>query len=92
MYDGASEILGYFNEGSYIDVKADSVKTLFNTKYSSVDDEFSPQMFKLRDQQWLDQYMTLANSIGGIMVLIFILAMSVVLWNTGLLGGLRRYS
>ena len=92
MYDGASEILGYFNEGSYIDAKADSVKTLFNTKYSSVDDEFSPQMFKLRDQQWLDQYMTLANSIGGIMVLIFILAMSVVLWNTGLLGGLRRYS
>jgi putative ABC transport system permease protein len=92
MNDGASEILGYFNEGSYIDEKADSVKTSFNIKYSSVDNEFSPQMFKLRDQQWLDQYMTLADSIGGIMVIIFILAMSVVLWNTGLLGGLRRYS
>ena len=92
MYDGASEILGYFNEGGYVDVKADSVKASFNTKYSSVDDEFSPQMFKLRDQEGLDQYMTLADSMSGIMVFIFILAMSVVLWNTGLLGGLRRYS
>jgi len=92
MYDGASEILGYFNEGSYIDAKADSVKASFNTKYSSVDDEFSPQMFKLRDQEGLDQYMTLADSMSGIMIFIFILAMSVVLWNTGLLGGLRRYS
>ena len=26
------------------------------------------------------------------MVFIFIIAMSIVLWNTGLLGGLRRYS
>ncbi len=28
----------------------------------------------------------------GMMVFIFIIAMSIVLWNTGLLGGLRRYS
>jgi len=92
MYDGASEILGYFNEGGYIDTKADSVKASFNTKYSSVNDEFSPQMFKLRDQDGLDQYITLADKMSGIMIFIFILAMSVVLWNTGLLGGLRRYS
>ena len=92
MYDGASEILGYFNEGRYIDAKADSVKASFNTKYSLVDDEFSPQMFKLRDQDGLDQYITLADSMSAIMVFVFVLAMSVVLWNTGLLGGLRRYS
>ncbi len=92
MYDGASEILGYFNEGRYIDAKADSVKASFNTKYSLVDDEFSPQMFKLRDQDGLDQYITMADSMSAIMVFVFVLAMSVVLWNTGLLGGLRRYS
>ncbi len=92
MYDGASEILGYFNEGGYVDAKADSVKASFNTKYSLVDDEFSPQMFKLRDQNGLDQYITMADSIGAFMIFVFILAMSVVLWNTGLLGGLRRYS
>ncbi len=92
MYDGASEILGYFNEGGYVDARADSVKSTFNAKYSLVDDEFSPQMFKLRDQNGLDQYITMADSIGAFMVFVFILAMSVVLWNTGLLGGLRRYS
>ena len=92
MYDGASERLGYFYEGGYDDVKADSVKASFNTKYSSVDDEFSPQMLKLRDQAGLDQYITMADSMGAFMVFIFVFAMSIVLWNTGLLGGLRRYS
>ena len=92
MYNGASEILGYFNEGSYIDAKADSVKASFNIKYSSVDNEFSPQMLKLRDQAGLDQYITMADSMGAFMVFIFVFAMSIVLWNTGLLGGLRRYS
>jgi putative ABC transport system permease protein len=92
MYDGASEILGYFNEGGYVDAKADSVKASFNAKFSLVDDEFSPQMLKLRDQAGLDQYITMADSMGAFMVFIFVFAMSIVLWNTGLLGGLRRYS
>lgn len=92
MNDGASEILGYFKEGGYIDEAADSVKASFNTKYSSVDDEFSPQMFKLRDDSILDQYITMADSMSAVMIFIFVFAMSIVLWNTGLLGGLRRYN
>jgi len=92
MSDGASEILGYFREGGYDDEKADSVKTAFNSKYSFADNEFSPQMFKLRDQGGLDQYLAMADSMSAFMVFIFVLAMSIVLWNTGLLGGLRRYS
>jgi putative ABC transport system permease protein len=92
MADAASEILGYFNKGGYDDVKADSVKTTFNAKYSSVDDEFSPQMFKLRDQNGLGEYLTMADNWSALLVFIFVIAMSIVLWNTGLLGGLRRYS
>lgn len=69
MNDGASEILGFFNEGGYNDVMADSVKASFNAKYSSSDDEFSPQMFKLRDQNGLDRYISLADSVSGLMVL-----------------------
>lgn len=92
MEDATSEILGYFNEGGYDDVRADSVKSSFNAKYSSMEDEFSPEMFKLRDQAGLDELLTRADSMSGIMVFIFIIAMSIVLWNTGLLGGLRRYS
>jgi putative ABC transport system permease protein len=32
------------------------------------------------------------NRVGGIMVFVFVLSMSLVLWNAGLLGGLRRYT
>ena len=56
------------------------------------DDEFSPQMFRLVEQEGLGDYLKLADSAGAIMVFIFVIAMSIVLWNTGLLGGLRRYS
>jgi putative ABC transport system permease protein len=92
MEDASSEILGYFNEGQYDDFRADSVKTTFNTRYSDVNDEFSPQMFKLREQNGLDEMLDRSENMSGIMVTIFIFAMSIVLWNTGLLGGLRRYS
>ncbi|MBN2350244.1 MAG: ABC transporter permease [Bacteroidales bacterium] len=40
----------------------------------------------------MGDYIALADGMGAIMVFIFVIAMSIVLWNTGLLGGLRRYS
>ena len=92
MDDAASEILGYFKDGVYDDIKAQKLQTLFNTKYSLKSDEFSPQMFRLVEQEGLGDYIKLADSAGAFMVLIFVIAMSIVLWNTGLLGGLRRYS
>ena len=92
MEDASSEILGYFRDGLYHDVMADSVKTSFNIQFSKVNDEFSPQMFKLREQNGLDEILARSESMSGIMVTIFVIAMSIVLWNTGLLGGLRRYS
>jgi len=92
MDDGASEVLGYFNDGAYNDIKAQQAEKSFNTKYSRISDEFSPQMFRLVEQEGLGDYLKLADSAGSIMVFIFVIAMSIVLWNTGLLGGLRRYS
>ncbi|MBI9067009.1 MAG: FtsX-like permease family protein [Salinivirgaceae bacterium] len=92
MQDAASELLGYFKTGAYDDAKADTLKSTFNKKYSLIEDEFSPQMFKLRDQDGLAQYLDMADSMAGVMVFFWIIAMSIVLWNTGLLGGLRRYS
>ncbi|MCD6354775.1 MAG: ABC transporter permease [Prolixibacteraceae bacterium] len=92
MEDAASEILGFFKEGGYNDAIADSVKTKFNTMYSKPDDEFSPEMLKLRDQNGLNDLLIRAENMSSIMVFIFVFAMSIVLWNTGLLGSLRRYS
>jgi len=92
MEDAASEILGYFKDGVYDDLKAQEVQKSFNAKYSIPDDEFSPQMARLVEQEGLGEYLALADSISAIMVFVLVLALSIVLWNTGLLGGLRRYS
>ncbi|HHH53227.1 MAG TPA: ABC transporter permease, partial [Bacteroidetes bacterium] len=91
MDDAASEILGFFKDGKYDDIKATKIKEEFNKKYSDPKDEFSPIMKTLKDQNELRQYLELADNMSGIMVFFLILAMSIVLWNAGLLGGLRRY-
>ena len=92
MEDASSEILGYFRDGVYDDIKASRIEDSFNAKYNNKEDEFSPFMKRLTEQEGIGDYLKLAESAGSIMVSIFIIAMSIVLWNTGLLGGLRRYS
>jgi putative ABC transport system permease protein len=92
MEDGATEILGYFNNQPYIDEEAMALATTFNEKYSLEDDEFSPKMLRLAEAAGMADYLAIAENMVGMMVFIFIIAMSIVLWNTGLLGGLRRYS
>ncbi|MEX1239545.1 MAG: ABC transporter permease, partial [Cyclobacteriaceae bacterium] len=44
-----------------------------------------------RDQAGMAEYMDYSSTVGSVMIFVFVLAMSVVLWNAGLLGGLRRY-
>jgi len=92
MENGSTEMLGFFNDGEYDKLKATEVVDAFNTKYSKQNDEFSPQMFRLEQQAGLEEYLAMAENMGGIMITFFIIAMSIVLWNTGLLGGLRRYT
>ncbi len=92
MEDGATEILGYFNNQPYIDEEAMALATSYNEKYSLEEDEFSPKMIRLAEAAGMADYLAIAENMVGMMVLIFIIAMSIVLWNTGLLGGLRRYS
>lgn len=91
MFNAAGEILGYFKTGEYNDESAVMIKKSFNAKYYKSTDPYSPQMFTLRDQDNLGQYLDLSNHMSSIMVSIFILAMSIVLWNTGLLSSLRRH-
>jgi len=91
MEDAAGEVLGYFEEGKYLKEEAEAVKTSFNRKYSDETDEFSPVMLTLGDQEGLDEMLAYSESVIGIVIFVFVFAMSLVLWNTGLLGGLRRY-
>ena len=92
MEDAAGEILGYFNTGVYDDKKATTIMNNFNEKYKADNDEYAPQIIRLRDQGGIAEYLDISNAMGAIMIFIFVMAMSIVLWNAGLLGGLRRYS
>jgi len=92
MDDAAGEILGFLPENLYDDGLAKNVEASFNAKHSNPKNEFSPEMFRLSELNSMGQYIAIADNMSFIMVFIFVLAMSVVLWNTGLLGGLRRYN
>ncbi len=91
MPDAAGEILGFFPEGFYEDKFAEPVLAEFGKMFADETDEFAPVMLRLRDQEGLSLYVDMAKSLGAIITLIFMIAMSLVLWNAGLLGGLRRY-
>jgi putative ABC transport system permease protein len=91
MYDAAGEILGYLPSGEYDIELAESVKQKFNEKHTDPDDEFSPIMMQMKDLGMLGDYLELTSSFGMILATIFIVLMSIVLWNVGLLGGIRRY-
>jgi putative ABC transport system permease protein len=91
MDDASSEILGYL-PGGYNEEQAEVVRTVFNSKYSDPGNEFSPVMLKLTDQsEMLKWHLEIMEGVSFLIVFIFVLAMSIVLWNTGLIGGLRRY-
>jgi putative ABC transport system permease protein len=91
MTDAASEILGFFPGGYYEDEIAKPVLEEFQKKLTNHADEFAPVMLRLRDQEGLYLYVDLTNRMGAIITLIFMIAMSLVLWNAGLIGALRRY-
>jgi putative ABC transport system permease protein len=92
MQDAAGEILGYLPGGHYLGEEADRVCDEFNGKYSDPENQFSPVMLKLTEQdEFLGGYLEMIDAVTFIIVFVFVLAMSIVLWNTGLIGGLRRY-
>lgn len=88
MEDAAGEILGFFKNG-YDERKAERLARDFNQQADG--DRFSPVMLKLSQQKGMAEYLGYIDRVTYIMVAGFVFAMSLVLWNSGLLGGLRRY-
>lgn len=91
MENASSEILGFFHTGFYDDDQARKLSAGFVPPPGSGDGEFSPVMHALSQQGHMGQYVNMSKVWSGYVSLIFIMAMSLVLWNAGLLGGLRRY-
>ncbi len=91
MVDASGEILGYLENKIYNDEEAAGIVARFNANYQGVDDEFAPIMGKLKELSNLSDYLAMGENFSGILIFIFIMIMSIVLWNAGLMGGLRRY-
>jgi putative ABC transport system permease protein len=91
MEDATGEILGFSREGYFNDEQARKTIAQFNSKFSIPNDEFSPLMKSLKEQSNMGFLVDYSSTVLSVMIFIFLLAMSIVLWNAGLLGGLRRY-
>ncbi|MFA6590097.1 MAG: FtsX-like permease family protein [Bacteroidales bacterium] len=91
MENSASEILGFLKEGYYINKEAQNLSGSFNQKQTKTQDKFSLLMLPLSDMNGMQFFVAYAQQMQYLIVLVFVMAMSLVLWNAGLLGGLRRY-
>ena len=91
MGDAAGAILGLFRDGAYAQPRADAVVASFRTAHSGGTGDFDPVMQTLRDQPGMAMMFDRMGDVTGAILFIFILAMSLVMWNAGLVGTLRRY-
>jgi putative ABC transport system permease protein len=90
MDDGAGELLGFFKDGRYEEKRASAVVEEFHNIFAD-NGEFAPTVMKLSEQNDLSTMLKMVDYISGIIVAVFVFVMSIVLWNTGLMGTLRRY-
>ncbi len=91
MADASSEILGFIDDNYYDDEAATSIAASFNNSHKELTGAFDPVMLSLRDQNSMSQMIDLMSMMRALVSFIFILTLSIILWNTGLIGGLRRY-
>ena len=92
MENAASEIFGFTHSLFYDDDKAVSLRTNYNNSYSDTSDIFSPVMLAMRDSS--EQMGTMIDMVDGFLLIIggvFLIIVTIVLWNMGLMNGLRRH-
>ncbi len=98
MQRGAGEILGFFTDDLYHEGQANSVTADFNSRYKNASEDttkvnasFAPIMGTLRTESGLSDYLDYVRLFSDVIIGVFVVAMSIVLWNAGLTGSLRRY-
>lgn len=92
MADATGEIFGFLPDDAYDYQLAEDIKTSFNAGYTDADDEFAPIMLQLTDQNGMGDMLAYTDIVSIVMLLLLMLALSIVLWNTGVLSGIRRYN
>jgi putative ABC transport system permease protein len=92
MEDAAGEVLGFFKDSLFDNDRAEAVAAAFKAKEPARPaDDFGPVLLTLRDQNRLGEYLDYLGAAQAVIIAIFVFPMSLVLWNAGLVGNLRRY-
>ena len=89
MEDAASEILGFTHSLYYEDAEAVTISQEYNINDS--EDLFNPVMLALRDSHQMGTIVDVQTAALKIILGIFLIIVMIVLWNMGLMSGLRRY-
>ncbi len=91
MEDSAGEVLGFFPNMIYKNEPAKTIAADFNHKFLNAEEELSPIMLTLGEQNNLGDLLNIMEVSILIAITVLVSVMSIVLWNTGLMSGLRRY-
>ena len=93
MEDAAGEVLGFYRDALYRKKEAAALAAAFNgdRRGDGNAGEFVPVMVTLHEQSGLGQTLDFASAVYTLMLVLFVLVMSIVLWNAGLMASLRRY-
>ncbi len=91
MDDAASEVLGYEKELFFSDKNTVKIREEFNLQYSDSLDIYRPFMLALRDSNQMGTVVDSSNVIISIILGLFLIVATLVLWNMGIMSGLRRY-
>jgi putative ABC transport system permease protein len=91
MADAAGEVLGFLEGKPYEPATVAAIASAFNGRYKDSPDPFAPVMLTLPEQNALYTILDQIDYATALIVTIFVFAMSLVLWNAGLIGNLKRY-
>ena len=91
MQGAATEILGFTNDLFYDDKNAIEIRSNFNRTNNHSSDIYSPIMIALRDTSQMGTMVDFSNAALAVIGGIFLVIVMIVLWNMGLMNGLRRY-
>jgi putative ABC transport system permease protein len=98
MEDAAGEVVGFFKSGFYDDNTALEIAARFNSRSTETPEtdradnsDYTPILRTLSQQGSMGTYVGMTKVWSLYISMVFVFAMSLVLWNAGLLGGLRRY-
>lgn len=91
MKNAASEILGYEKDLFFDDKETVLMRNEYNTQFSDTTDVYRPFMLALRDSNQMSTIVDFSNVIMFIIMALFLIVVTLVLWNMGIMNGLRRY-